>query len=55
MANRGAVVNRENRIVFGKGLQSVDWDWVLENVDGADFDIGSIEFRPVILTRRTRG
>ena len=55
MANRGAVVNRENRIQFGKGLKSVDWDWILENVDGADFDIGSIEFRPLFLTRRTRG
>ncbi|MDR1076354.1 MAG: hypothetical protein LBL59_08700 [Xanthomonadaceae bacterium] len=46
---------RENRFKFGRGLKSVDWDFVIENVDGADFDLDSIEFRPVVLDRRTRG
>lgn len=55
MRVRGAAVTRENRIQFGKGMKSVDWDWVIENVAGADFDLRSIEFRPVILDRRTRG
>lgn len=52
---RAAGVTRENRIQFGRGLKSVDWDFELQNVDGADFDLQSIEFRPVVLDRRTRG
>lgn len=55
MRVRGAAATRENRIQFGKGMKSVDWDWVIENVAGADFDLRSIEFRPIILDRRTRG
>ena len=39
----------------GKGLKAVDFAFVIENVDGADFDLSSIEFRPIYLARRTRG
>lgn len=46
---------RENRFTLGRGLKAVDWDFVIENVDGADFELASIEFRPLLLDRRTRG
>lgn len=46
---------RENRWKVGKGLKSVDWDFEITNVDGADFDLQSIQWRPIILDRRTRG
>lgn len=52
---RGASALRENRFQMGRGVQSVDWDFELENIDGSDFSLESIEFRPVWLTRRTRG
>lgn len=52
---RPAAVLRENRVKLGRGLCAVDWDFEIENVDGAAFDIRSIEFRPLILDRRTRG
>lgn len=55
LAPRPASVVRENRFQIGRGLKSVDWDFEIENVDGADFDIASIEFRPLVLSRRTRG
>ena len=38
-----------------RGLKAVDWDFEIENVDGGDFELSSIEFRPLILDRRTRG
>lgn len=46
---------RETRAKLGKGIQAVDWDFQLENVDGADFDLQSIQFYPTQLSRRTRG
>lgn len=55
LRSRAAVSARENRWKIGRGIKSVDFDFVIENVDGADFDLQSIEFRPVILDRRTRG
>ena len=55
LAPRGAGAIRENRFKFGRGLKAVDWDFEIENVAGADFDIASIEFHPLILSRRTRG
>ncbi|HEY1034568.1 MAG TPA: hypothetical protein VGE09_06265 [Pseudoxanthomonas sp.] len=55
LPTRGAANKRANRFKLGRGLESVDWAFELHNADGADFDLGSIEFRPANLTRRTRG
>lgn len=42
------------RFELGKGVKAVDWDFELENIDGADFDLHSVEFLPIKLSRRTR-
>lgn len=55
MKARPAAAAREARFEPGKGLKAVDWDFELENVDGADFDIHTIQFQPMVLSRRTRG
>lgn len=55
LSPRAAANTRENRWKIGRGIKAVDFDFVIENVDGADFDLQSIEFRPIILDRRTRG
>lgn len=55
LSPRGAAAVRENRWKIGRGLKSVDWDFEITNVDGADFDLDSIEWHPLILDRRTRG
>jgi len=52
---RPAESKRENRAKLGRGLKAVDYAFVIENADGADFEIDSIEFRPINLDRRTRG
>jgi len=52
---RPAQAMRETRVSLGRGLQAVDWDVELENVDGADFDLHRIEFHPTQLSRRIRG
>lgn len=46
---------RETRAKIGRGVQAVDFDFVLENVNGADFDLTNIQFNPVTGSRRTRG
>lgn len=55
MKHRPAAAIREARFEPGKGLKAVDWDFELENVDGADFDLHTIQFQPMALSRRTRG
>lgn len=55
LAPRGAASVREGRFKMGRGVKSVDWAFELENVDGSDFELESIEFRPIRLDRRTRG
>jgi len=40
---------------LGWGLQAVDWDFELANVNGADFELHSVEFHPTQLSRRIRG
>lgn len=55
VAARPAAAARETRAKVGRGMKAVDWDFELENVDGADFDLQSIEFNPTTTTRRTRG
>jgi hypothetical protein len=52
---RGASSMREGRVPIGKGLQSPYWDFVVENVDGADFELDVIEILPIYLERRVRG
>jgi len=52
---RPATSTRETRWKLGKGIKAVDFDFIIENVDGADFDLAAIEFRQVYLERRTRG
>jgi hypothetical protein len=39
-------------VKIGKGLRSRYWQFELVNIDGADFDLDTIEFHPVLLTRR---
>jgi len=52
---RPAQASRETRVTVGWGLQAVDWDFELSNVDGANFDLHRIEFHPTQLSRRIRG
>ncbi|MGG2100407.1 hypothetical protein [Stenotrophomonas sp. NRRL B-14846] len=52
---RPASSERETRWKLGKGIKAVDFDFVIENVDGADFELAAIDFRPIYLDRRTRG
>ncbi|HEL5043011.1 hypothetical protein [Stenotrophomonas maltophilia] len=52
---RPATSTRETRWKLGKGIKAVDFDFIIENVDGADFDLAAIDFRPIYLERRTRG
>lgn len=51
----GAGSTREGRTKLGKGLNAVYWDFEIENVNGADFDIDNIEFMPLTIQRRLRG
>lgn len=46
---------REGRVPIGKGLKAPYWDFVIENVDGADFELDVIEFLPLYTERRIRG
>ena len=50
---RGAT--REGRTKFGRGLEAVYYDFQVENVGGADFEIDNLEFMPVTINRRLRG
>lgn len=52
---QGAASTREGRVKLGRGLSAVFYDFEVENLNGADFEIESIEFMPVIVTRRLRG
>lgn len=52
---RGADSTRTARVKPGRGLRSVYWDFEVENVDGAAFDIESIEFVPLQLDSKIRG
>ncbi len=55
MKPRPAGSKRESRFEPGKGLVAVDFDFELENIDGADFALTNIEFSPMVVDRRTRG
>lgn len=55
MKPRPAGSKRESRFEPGKGLVATDFDFELENIDGADFSVTNIEFYPMVVDRRTRG
>lgn len=55
LSARGTGGVREARLKIGRGLKSVMWDWVIENVNGADFDLEGMQVFPMILDRMTRG
>lgn len=38
----------------GRGLKAVDWDFELENTNGAELELHSVELLPVKLSRRVR-
>ena len=42
------------RVVIGKGLTSVYWDFAVENIAGADFEMEAIDIYPVALERNVR-
>lgn len=52
---RGAGAPREGRTQIGRGIKAVFWDFEVENLDGSDFEIDSLELYPMILDRRVRG
>jgi len=52
---RDAANARVARAKLGRGLRSVYWDFVVENADGADFDVDVFELEAVLMKRRTRG
>ncbi|WP_394539905.1 hypothetical protein PRJ39_04685 [Lysobacter enzymogenes] len=52
---RAASSVREGRVKVGAGLQSIYFDYVIENIDGADFSLDVVEFLPLRLDRRVRG
>lgn len=52
MEPRQADALRVNRVKLGKGLKSTYWGWELTNIDGADFDVDSFSWYPVVLERR---
>lgn len=54
MRGIGNAATAPQRFETGKGVKAVDWDFELENIDGADFDLHSVEFLPVKMSRRTR-
>lgn len=54
MKSVGNATLAPQRFETGRGVKAVDWDFELENVDGADFDLYSVEFLPVKMSRRTR-
>lgn len=43
-----------HRLPLGKGLHAVYWQFALENIDGADFELDVVKILPVVLQRRFR-
>lgn len=52
---RAAGSKRENAFKLGRGMRAVDWDFEIENVDGAGFDLSDVQFNVLRVERRTRG
>jgi hypothetical protein len=48
----GMATPMENRFKIGKGMRSRYWQFELVNVDGADFELDTVELYPIRLDRR---
>jgi hypothetical protein len=44
-----------NHVRIGKGLKARYWQFELQNVDGADFELNTMEIKPDVLKRRIGG
>lgn len=44
----------EQRVKLGRGVKSRYWQFGIENVDGADFQLESVKIEPQVLSRRVR-
>jgi hypothetical protein len=51
-ARNTSAAMQNQRIDLGKGLSGSHWQFTILNQDGADFDLESVEFMPLISTRR---
>ena len=47
----GTTYIRGSRVTLGKGLEARYWQFRIENMAGADFEIGDMEVKPTILKR----
>jgi hypothetical protein len=45
---------KETRVKLGRGILAQYMDLLLENVEGSDFEIDQVIYRPVVLSRRLR-
>jgi hypothetical protein len=41
-----------HRVDLGRGLEGVNWSFSLLNKNGADFDLESLQFVPIVKKRR---
>lgn len=55
LIERGTNNTREGRVVVGRGVQAVYWDFEIANEAGADFMIDAFEIYPLQSERRVRG
>lgn len=51
-ARWGGADMRNQRVAPGKGLQSAYWQFSVLNQNGEDFDLGGLEFLPIVTQRR---
>lgn len=51
LEGRPAQALREDRVKPDGGLESVYWQWELTNVDGANFNIDTMAFVPMVISR----
>lgn len=43
------------RVKLGKGVVARYWQFEVQNIDGADFDLNTLEIKPTVLSRRISG
>lgn len=55
LEHRSAAATRETRVKIGRGIKSVEYDFELVNIDGADFDLADFALYPMVLDRRIGG
>ena len=44
----------QGRVKMARGVDSVYWQFELTNIDGADFEIDTLQLYPVAITRRIK-